>query len=364
VFNDVANRTLVVFIHGFIDSDRLWGDLLEACRNCHELSHCEFKTYDYSQSTALVWPLISRGQNLARHVFKKIPEAKGVVPLEVLTADLLTRLSADWPQFKSVALVGHSTGGLIALNAILEERREAMKAGSIPRIRHLMQLAVPHKGAKIAKLARIIAPGNIQLNQLHRGSGFLRKLEIAWKAAQPSLAQGLGHEVIVAAKDEVIDASSACGYHGMKQYRSVQTTHSGICHPTNPDWTVFNLLRGLLQELTDNIEFDLRSNNQEESTENSRRPNFEHSVVEQTLDNLPNPPTSFVGRVDEREKLKKWLMEPLYQLVTLYAPGGYGKTRLALQLCHELKQSFPGTITLTNLAESREIAHLASVYAA
>lgn len=48
--------------------------------------------------------------------------------------------------------------------------------------------------------------------------------------------------------------------------------------------------------------------------------------------NLPRPPTSFVGRDDEIQKISQLLMtEPDCRLLTMIGPGGIGKTRLAIE---------------------------------
>ena len=55
--------------------------------------------------------------------------------------------------------------------------------------------------------------------------------------------------------------------------------------------------------------------------------------------NLPIQPTSFVGREQEMEKVKKLLNE--YKLVTLIGIGGTGKTRLALEVAQDQLPNFP-----------------------
>ena len=56
--------------------------------------------------------------------------------------------------------------------------------------------------------------------------------------------------------------------------------------------------------------------------------------------NLPGQPTPFVGRETEVEKVRTMLGTPDCRLVTILAPGGAGKTRLALQVAAESIDSF------------------------
>lgn len=52
------------------------------------------------------------------------------------------------------------------------------------------------------------------------------------------------------------------------------------------------------------------------------------------------PPTPFIGRERERAELAQWFAQPWTRLVTLFGPGGIGKTRLALTMAQELRAHF------------------------
>lgn len=58
------------------------------------------------------------------------------------------------------------------------------------------------------------------------------------------------------------------------------------------------------------------------------------------VDAPPAPPTPFIGRSHERAQLAQWLAQPATRLVTLFGPGGVGKTRLALILAQDLRERF------------------------
>ena len=79
--------------------------------------------------------------------------------------------------------------------------------------------------------------------------------------------------------------------------------------------------------------------------------------------NLPVQLTSFIGRDQEVEAVCARLREPHVRLVTLTAPGGSGKTRLALQVAAELLDDFPDGVWFVDLAPVREPALVASAIA-
>jgi predicted ATPase/class 3 adenylate cyclase len=70
--------------------------------------------------------------------------------------------------------------------------------------------------------------------------------------------------------------------------------------------------------------------------------------------NLPTPPTTFIGRAREREELKRLVRES--RLVTLTGSGGTGKTRLALQVATEALNGFNDGVFFVPLAAIKDAA--------
>jgi hypothetical protein len=66
--------------------------------------------------------------------------------------------------------------------------------------------------------------------------------------------------------------------------------------------------------------------------------------------NLPAPATSLVGREGDIASVKAALQRADVRLLTLIGPGGVGKTRLALQVARELRDSFADGAFLVDLA--------------
>jgi len=69
-----------------------------------------------------------------------------------------------------------------------------------------------------------------------------------------------------------------------------------------------------------------------------------------TPNNLPTPPTPFVGRERELDELSRLLSDPQQRLLSLVGPGGIGKTRIALTLARQHLEAFPDGVYCASLA--------------
>ncbi len=80
--------------------------------------------------------------------------------------------------------------------------------------------------------------------------------------------------------------------------------------------------------------------------------------------NLVYQPNSFIGREQEMEDLRNMFARGDHRLITITAPGGYGKSRLATQLCANLLDEFEHGVFEVLLAPVEEASRLASSAAA
>src|SRR5215472_18524403 len=66
--------------------------------------------------------------------------------------------------------------------------------------------------------------------------------------------------------------------------------------------------------------------------------------------NLPAEPNAFIGR--ERDLADLISMLSHVRMLTLFGPGGIGKTRLALKLAARLMPDYPGGTWMVDLADA------------
>ena len=78
---------------------------------------------------------------------------------------------------------------------------------------------------------------------------------------------------------------------------------------------------------------------------------------------LPPAPTPFVGREAELAELEELLVNPARRLVTIVGPGGFGKTRLALQAAEQQQPFFADGVHWVPLAALGSAALLVSAIA-
>jgi predicted ATPase len=74
------------------------------------------------------------------------------------------------------------------------------------------------------------------------------------------------------------------------------------------------------------------------------------SITSRPVHNLPSPVSRFIGRNEESAQLRGLFGKETGSLVTLAGPGGVGKTRLALQVAHDVVNQFTDGVWLVELA--------------
>jgi pimeloyl-ACP methyl ester carboxylesterase len=121
---------LVVFVHGLMETEFAW----------RAGGGPEGETYATRLRRDLGCTSVDVRYNSGRHISEN----------GLSLADLMSELEAAWPvAVESIALVGHSMGGLVARSACYQaaERGDAW----VRRVRHVISLGTPHMGAPLAQ---------------------------------------------------------------------------------------------------------------------------------------------------------------------------------------------------------------------
>jgi pimeloyl-ACP methyl ester carboxylesterase len=149
-----AGERLVVFLHGLMETEFSW----------RLGAGPDGETYATRLRRDLGCTPVELRYNSGRHISEN----------GLSLADLLSELVAEWPvEVESVALVGHSMGGLVARSAchVGAERGDAWAR----LVRHVISLGTPHMGAPLAQGVHWLSAGLHALPETRPFARYLRR---------------------------------------------------------------------------------------------------------------------------------------------------------------------------------------------
>ncbi|OUS95992.1 triacylglycerol lipase [Rhodococcus sp. NCIMB 12038] len=146
-----ARGRIVVFLHGLVETEDAW-------------SLGRRPTYGERLETDLGYTALQIRYNSGRHISDNGRSL----------SDLLDAVTGHWPvEVESIALVGHSMGGLVARSAcriaFLDDRPW------VRRVRQVVSLGSPHLGAPLEQAVHYASAGLAALPETRAISGLLRR---------------------------------------------------------------------------------------------------------------------------------------------------------------------------------------------
>ncbi len=120
--------------------------------------------------------------------------------------------------------------------------------------------------------------------------------------------------------------------------------------------------RRLAAELNVEPEDETQALIQRIRNEGTRRPASSPSTTPFSP-SLPSPTTTFVGREEELAQLENWLASRARRFITIYGPGGIGKTRLVIQLARRQEAFWEHGVYFVSLTHARPQDDLADILA-
>lgn len=220
---------LILFVHG------LGGDAQATWRAPGRAGFAELIGSDAALSSEADVQFFSYPTTLLR-----LPFSSEAPRVRDLAEGLRSQLELRYKEYKSIALVCHSLGGLVARKYLVEEAKRSPH--SKLRVDKLLLLAVPNLGSALAPIARHISWRHNQLRQLCRDSEFIEELNTDW--ATFMAGKELDVQYVVAGQDRVVDKHSAIKQWGNENVHSILgVNHVSIAKPCSHDDDAYRILR-------------------------------------------------------------------------------------------------------------------------
>jgi pimeloyl-ACP methyl ester carboxylesterase len=214
----------ILFIHGLSSSpEGTWDQMISVCQMDSDLSGYNLGYYTYPTS------------------FFSIPFAKKASTLGEVSRGLETEIHAKYSSSPDLTLVGHSLGGIVARQYILNE----IKKGNTLSVKRLILYAVPNTGSALAGIAKNFRFNNPHLVQLCQSSDTLDNLNDDW--IRLKVEDSLEVTYVVGGADKVVNRQSARGVVGSaKVLTLVDHNHRSIVRPSSTTDTRYILLKKAL----------------------------------------------------------------------------------------------------------------------
>jgi hypothetical protein len=243
-------KTAVVFIHGFIGGEKTWVNsigtsFIEMLRDDPSITTYDFFEFSYYTKLGSFFssPTFQRIMG-ALPIIKRLPGVTGKVrmnrPIAQLSEELATYLNLTLGEYEEVILIGHSMGGLVAKDHILN-----YQAGHGPKPSGYISIAVPHKGSLAAQ---ILGPLNTNARELVPLSSYCDTLNNKWIEKSRDLPESM---YILAQHDEAVVKESALPFSVTgKRKVVVAHDHLSICKPENRNDLSYVAIKKFLDEFS------------------------------------------------------------------------------------------------------------------
>jgi pimeloyl-ACP methyl ester carboxylesterase len=220
-----TSEAAIVFIHGFTGAgDSTWGSMIDFIKEESLIASWDILTIEYPTALRMDIP----------NVWSSDPD------LDILALTLRTSLSQPpFAQYKQLALVAHSMGGLVAQKAIVDNEQLSR------RISQLVLYATPSNGVE---KARPFLRLKKQIRDMVPDSDFIVALRARW-------TQKFGDRppfelrIIAGNKDDFVPASSSISPFLAEFVDVVSGDHLGIIRPQCADDPSVQVLVGALRGL-------------------------------------------------------------------------------------------------------------------
>jgi hypothetical protein len=218
---------LILFVHGIGGSvSGTWREMLSVLKADVELDHCSFDCFAYP--TRLI----------------RLPFGPRMPGIQQIARGLGTHISANHAKKRRITLVGHSLGGLIARQHILE----LIKEDACGAITDLILYASPNTGAALAGIGAVASWRHRHLKQLARESDLLALLNRDWKRLK--IEERIRTLYVVGGADSVVDGESSDWQVGASKVATlIEHGHLTIKEPASVSDIRYKVLKDFVLDI-------------------------------------------------------------------------------------------------------------------
>ena len=218
-YRDQGRKRSLVLVHG-LSGEESWRPLLDQLMVLPELEGWDIHAFGYVTRWLPRW---------LRYRLVSAPD------LARLANVFATYCQSNLSRYRNLAVLGHSAGGLIALDALL--RYDWLRE----RTTHLALLGAPVGGVGAARLLGPVSP---QFRDLTRGSRFL--LDLQRRLDTEPLPRSYALRVVAGTDDTTLLMPSVFAHFHESVQRTVPGDHVSMIQPTGPDATIVRVIVDLL----------------------------------------------------------------------------------------------------------------------
>ena len=251
-------KVVVVFIHGLKGGESTWvndeqisfKELLESNRVIKD--ECEIIEYDYfTQITEFMNGFISKQSHAFMkklpiinrlNRFKKTKKVQKNKSISDLSKGLESFLRATYKNQEDIILIGHSMGGLVAKNLIIDQ----IESGPSINISGYISIATPHKGSLKSLFIQFSSNEHIQeLKPLNKQT---LCLDEKWGKYKNELPRA---NYLIALDDEVVESHTAKpdNIANNELYYLDKDDHTSICKPPSNTSLTFTIVKDFIIEV-------------------------------------------------------------------------------------------------------------------
>lgn len=253
-----ASKNLVIFIHGLNGGQDTWWN--SSYRAFPELlledrtikGKFDFAYFEYFSS---LLPS-SIGLKQAKSIVGKLLglQAKKIeanLSIKTISNLMLTELETYAREYKSIFIVAHSMGGLIAKHLVIAHKDKEV----VKKIKLIVSLAVPHNGSSLAAIGKMLYP-LLQIKEMDPLNADINSVNQGWidnKDANPKIVYFQG------VHDNIVNQTSSVGYDVNDiEIKYCDDTHTSISKPESTESVVCMTVKNLLLDAVQNQALEQR----------------------------------------------------------------------------------------------------------